>query len=115
MSLVPWSDSAGVGFAKMDGDWETTPRLGLTFGIILLSLVVLRGVASLLVDAYKFAKTIWGAKFADAATQTEDEGFRLPANIYINPQSDVYHCDNCRHVGVRAVSKRACNLCRNVE
>ena len=97
-----------------DGGAEKLPQVGVTIGALLLGLVMLRGVASLLVDLYDVIRVMLSTKKEDAETQTEDVSFQLPSEIFVNPQSEVFHCGDCRHITARAYTKRACNICRNV-
>ena len=113
MSLVP--RVTDVGFALSGYIDEAEQPWLYTLGAMMLGVVVLRGSASLLVDSYRAAKKLWEVQTEDAETQTDEGGGRLPSSIYINPQSDVFHCEGCHHVGTRAITKRACNICRNTE
>ena len=107
--------ASDIGFV-MGGYIDEPARPWLyTLGAMVLGIVILRGVASLLVDAYRATKKFFEVQTEDAETQTDEGGGKLPSKIYINPQSEVFHCEGCHHVGTRAVTKRACNICRNTE
>ena len=113
MSSVP--RASDVGFVLGNYKEEPVRPWLYTLGAMVLGIVVLRGLASLLVDAYHAAKKFFEIKTEDAETQTDEGGYQLPSSIYINPQSDVFHCSGCHHIGARAITKRACNICRNTE
>ena len=107
MSLIPASSGA---MAHMAHEAFVSPWVIVSSSVIsvLVTMVVMRGVVSFFMDMVRFVSHMvmfHGKVLLDKEVQTEPYYPKLPARIYLNPGSEVYHISGCHHVGVRAISK----------
>ena len=92
--------------------------MSISLGISVIVLIIsLRGVMSLMKDIFRVlskVKSYFKKKtYEQKGIQTEPYLCELPAEIFLNSGSGVYHFSGCHHIGVRATSKAACTFCRN--
>ena len=112
MSLVPASSGA---MAHMAHEAFESPWVLVSSSVIsaLVVMVIMRGVVSFFMDTVRFLSRLFKTQYKDKEVQIEPYYPQLPAQIFMNPGSEVYHISGCHHVGVRATRKGGCSLCRN--
>ena len=113
MSLIVHAGSVP---GKLVSEAMESPMIMLSTSAIsvVMAIIVLRGIFSLGKDALRLFRKVFMAKYEDKEVQTEVYYPQRPGEIFMNPSSDVYHLGGCHHIGVRGISKRACNFCRNI-
>ena len=80
---------------------------------VLILIISVRGVLSLIKDTFRILSYFFKTKHQDKEIQTEPYMCELPAEIFFNSGSGVYHFSGCHHIGVRATSKAVCTFCKN--
>ena len=111
MSLAPTSSGAMVSAHEA----FVSPWVLVSSSVIsvLVVMVIMRGVVSFFMDMVRFLGRLFKTQYKDKEVQIEPYYPQLPAQIFMNPESEVYHISGCHHVGVRATRKGGCSLCRN--
>ena len=95
----------------------TMDRSVITISLVtgaLVGFLVLRGVLGLVADLVRVCQSALRFVgvlrcYVDASTQTDP--IHWSGEVFTNPNSEVWHVGECRHVGYRAVPLRACAAC----
>ena len=114
MSLVSYSN-AMASMRSSDYSDEKTLQIGTAIIVVVSTMLLIRGVVSMLLDFKAFVFYLGCKRFKDQASQTDEYEYpSLPDQILFKSKSDVYHLSGCQYLGGGAdvVSKRACYLCR---
>ena len=114
MSLVSYSNAMASVSPSEHFDGQTV-QVGSAIIVVLSTMVLIRGVVSMLQDFKAFVSHLGFKRFKEQGIQTDEYEYpKLPDQILFKSKSDVYHLSGCHYLGGGAdvVSKRACYLCR---
>ena len=114
MSLVSYSNAMASVSSSHYSDGQTI-QMGTAIIVVVSTMVLIRGVVSMLLDFKAFVFYVGFKRFKDQACQTDEYEYpKLPDEILFKSKSDVYHLTGCHYLGGGrdVVSKRACYLCR---
>ena len=94
-----------------DNEDSVVPVTSAIF-IVVVSMVLLRGVLSMLMDIKKVLR-LFAAQYKDKRSQTEPYFPKLPDEVFLRSKSDVYHVAGCTYAGEGSKVRRACCYCAN--
>ena len=85
--------------------------MSYTFLSVVLSIVWLKGVASLGGDLVKASALLFCRKYKDVGVQMSESSMRFHETIYFNPNNQNCHYPGSPHVGRIAETRQVCKIC----